>query len=735
MFLTLSFISGTEAESAAASTSSSTAPQPVQAPSFSIQSFANNAAEKNYIHLFNSTFDLVMGEKPFTDFSFIIKLQKRNGVTFMPGKDDAYSCAIFVQYLADAMRDDIQSILKSANFFSGEMDGSEARKTQEEKELIYTNVVIRGRPVELFLKCQRMTDFGGVDAKGTKAAFDAAFQIDFKVPQEKYDKHFVSVCADGAAVNMGRISGACTVMKQESRPWLVIVHCANHRLELAVADAFRASDAFKNLEEMFIKIYYLFRNSGKNKRIIKRIAEQLGVTWVSFKKTHGTRFQAHQYRGLKAMIVNFLSLLLFAENMIEGPKMCTPDVKAMLKGYHNLWISYGYLASLELYRKVLKLTSHVSLTFQNKNIIITDVIDTLEECKTGLHEIAAAPETEFPFCVEVNEESDEANLTARATNLPATAQFRERSRMTDKQKIQADKYIVKEVRETFTVKKVYQGKQTVAKIKRELIPSIVSCIEERMSSFQEPVYQAMRIVDHTLWDLDDDTYGKDMVKVLAEYFAEPLATHKFDINFALMEMSGVKKIKAMKFKGFKGKISFWEKIFGEFHHKFPHFLLVIEICLCLTFSSSTVERGFSTLKRHLTDARLNMKNKTLDNLLLLRINSPILNNLDPGYEDRLILKAVKKYMQDPVLKKGRYNKTSTKYSSTSSHCAQQPGAPDLFLPVSAAMYIAENPNDGLNELLVASDFEESGSESGEDSDSDTQLESVMISDHESEFDE
>ena len=50
------------------------------------------------------------------------------------------------------------------------MDGSEARKTKDEKELVYCKVVICGQPVELFLKCQKMADFGGVDAACTKQA-------------------------------------------------------------------------------------------------------------------------------------------------------------------------------------------------------------------------------------------------------------------------------------------------------------------------------------------------------------------------------------------------------------------------------------------------------------------------------------------------------------------------------------------------------------------------------------
>lgn len=70
--------------------------------------------------------------------------------------------------------------------------------------------MIRGQPVESFLKCQKMADFGGIDAACTKQAFDGAFLQDFEVSK----------------VNMGRKSGTCTELKS-LRAWLLIIHCVD----------------------------------------------------------------------------------------------------------------------------------------------------------------------------------------------------------------------------------------------------------------------------------------------------------------------------------------------------------------------------------------------------------------------------------------------------------------------------------------------------------------------------
>ena len=48
---------------------------------------------------------------------------------------------------------------------------------------------------------------------------------------------------------MGRKRGVATLLK-ESLPWFEIVHCFNHRLELALKDAFQDIRSFQMIDEM-----------------------------------------------------------------------------------------------------------------------------------------------------------------------------------------------------------------------------------------------------------------------------------------------------------------------------------------------------------------------------------------------------------------------------------------------------------------------------------------------------
>ena len=127
-------------------------------------------------------------------------------------------------------------------------------------------------------------------------------------------------------------------------------------------------------------------------------------------------------------------------------KTCKPDL--------NQWLAYGYLGTLELYRTVLRLTSHL---MKVQGILVTDVLDGLEECKQELEVLVASPEPVFPFSIQVDESSDHATLTATEKTLPDTTQFKERAKLTERQKKRADKCISK-VEETLEQKKVAENR-------------------------------------------------------------------------------------------------------------------------------------------------------------------------------------------------------------------------------------------------------------------------------------
>ena len=205
-----------------------------------IFSSIGKAAQENYTNLIRTALHIALKEKPYSDFSGLIDLQRSNGLKFLEGKIHRKACAEFIECLAKVVRNDLREILNNSNFYSTLFDGSQPKKTFSEKELLFAKVVIRGEAVELLCKCIHMDDYGS-DAADLKRAFDETLKDDYQLHSNNGNRFtylLVSHCADGASVNMGRYNGACTLMRNDEREWLLIIHCSNHRLELAIADAY-----------------------------------------------------------------------------------------------------------------------------------------------------------------------------------------------------------------------------------------------------------------------------------------------------------------------------------------------------------------------------------------------------------------------------------------------------------------------------------------------------------------
>jgi hypothetical protein len=90
---------------------------------------------------------------------------------------------------------------------------------------------------------------------------------------------------DGASVNMGRTTGLAARLK-EIAPWLIAIHCFNHRLELAAADAFNDT-FFAQLDEMLRQLFSLYQKSPKKLRELKKLAEAYGETVYSLLRQAG----------------------------------------------------------------------------------------------------------------------------------------------------------------------------------------------------------------------------------------------------------------------------------------------------------------------------------------------------------------------------------------------------------------------------------------------------------------
>jgi hypothetical protein len=182
-------------------------------------------------------------------------------------------------------------------------------------------------------------------------AIHNTFKQQLMLSEETFKYRLVSATSNGASVNTGCNNGLIKQLK-DSHSWLLGIHCASHRLELAIKDSLMKNAHFKELHDFLVVIYYTFKKSGKLKGEFKRIGDVLGVDVKVMQKVHGTRFVTHQLRGLSALIHNWAMLCHCFENCIADTGY--RPMKAKLSGLLKKLKDYRLLVRCLFFHQLLQ---------------------------------------------------------------------------------------------------------------------------------------------------------------------------------------------------------------------------------------------------------------------------------------------------------------------------------------------------------------------------------------------
>ena len=204
---------------------------------------------------------------PHKHFKVLVKCQRANGIRLVEGKDGGNAAREFIHCIADAIKEKCSAVIAGSHFMSILSDGSQAKKTNDEKELVLVRTERNGIPVYFVVSLLEIADLGGANANSIKAPIDSVFvcgneddenSVRGPIPLSDYNTKVVSATADGANVNVGVYSGVLTQMKNE-REWLVVIHCVNHRLELALKDVVKGFNHFNEIDCFYKGIWSLLK--------------------------------------------------------------------------------------------------------------------------------------------------------------------------------------------------------------------------------------------------------------------------------------------------------------------------------------------------------------------------------------------------------------------------------------------------------------------------------------------
>ena len=612
-----------------------TSKRPVQPD---IRESLNDSGREAFKKLMRTAYEMaITPSMPHKHFKVLVKCQRANGVRLVEGKDGGHAAREFIHCIAGAIKEKCVAIIASSHFMSILSDGSQARKTKDEKELVLVRTARNGIPVYFVVSLLEMSDLGGANADSIKAAIDGIFcEGDGKVqgdpvPLGDYKTKVVCATADGANVNVGVYSGVLTRMKNE-REWLVTIHCVNHRLELALKDVVKGFKPFKKVDDFYKDVWSLLKNSGKLKAEIKKSCEALNITHYEFSKIHGTRFLNHRRRGFAKLLNNWPALTTAFNNALAANKGYRPETKAKLTGFLKKLRSYQFLCHVAGYLDVLETLGPLSLVFERSELMAYEMPASVEKTMDALEEISQACIEDLPlssYLAKYKIAHGHEN-TLRA-NFPKAGH--------EKRKPQNREYIDVHLEQMTDVD--FSSIEKAVKIRKDAAKILRPKIDTRFSTYDQEIFGATVWLDPKLWDNSNKMYGNAEINRLCVEFDVPLTAAGFEKSKIFDEWRSVKILQRSLYSKMEC-LQFWEKMLGFRREEFPNMALLVELALCMSGSNSSVERCFNILSLVLSDRRLGMSHDMMEKCMIIASND---KNWSREEKAMVINRAVDAYMQ------------------------------------------------------------------------------------------
>jgi hypothetical protein len=195
---------------------------------------------------------------------------------------------------------------------------------------------------------------------------------------EVLKSHLLGFCTDGASNITGREKGALTLLAAKiDRQDILMFHCMNHRLELAVHDAVSATNTMLHLRSFMDCLYAYYSRSPKNVRAIEEASKVLGIECMKIGKIFDVRWLASSYVTVRAVLTSLPALVLQLQKASIDSTGNGKD-RAKAQGMVNKLQSWSVLAEIVLTKDVLSVLKDFSLYLQSRSASIVDVKSRLD---------------------------------------------------------------------------------------------------------------------------------------------------------------------------------------------------------------------------------------------------------------------------------------------------------------------------------------------------------------------
>ena len=429
---------------------------------------------------------------------------------------------------------------------------------------------------------------------------------------------------DGAAVNVAGTGGLKGQLTQ-ALPWIYWSWCYAHRLELACRDAF-ISPLFSAIENLLLRLYYLYEKSPKKSRDLAAIIEDL-KEFFSFPnggnlpvRCQGTRWVSHKRKALQRVLDRYGAYIAHLIALTEDRSIKAED-RERCRGYLHKWKQPKTLIGCAMYIEALKPLSLLSLSLQGEGAdIVLSMVNTMKSVKS-LKKLTQQEVSEWPMVKLVKKRLKDADGNQEyqgvaISDFDATLETCSRDVMADLRRLDGKIKARLEWSDTDLLRAVVAFLSTHNWLMRE----------DTQDSDEEGI-------------VDPDEVSSDMreaVEYIITAFRAPLEARGFSAEAILAELEEAISY-ARKYLPIATET--YKKIWYTLHtcpdaSKWPNVLMLCQLIFSLPFSTSGVEQVFSQLKVIKTNRRTNLQNDTLHALLEICVEGPPLSTFsaDPAVD-------------------------------------------------------------------------------------------------------
>ncbi|XP_060798265.1 E3 SUMO-protein ligase KIAA1586-like [Neoarius graeffei] len=292
----------------------------------------------------------------------VIELQELNGVDVGSMLHSNKACQSMLMFITQKMASQLVGfITKSPAKFSILIDES-TTVSNKTCLIVYIRIPFDGEVCNFFYQLIELELCTGSAIRDT--LLDTLERDG--ITKEMLRSRLIGFATDGAAAMLGRYMGAATLLRDEINPDLTVIHCMNHKLELAVHDVVKHTTDTSHFQMFTDCLYAFFSQSPKHTRELEIATSNLGMHARRIGRVFDVRWLSSSCTSVTALWESYPALVrLFSALAVDTSRSTTERAKC--QGIHSQMTQWIFLMELALVKDALETLKALSLFLQRRD--------------------------------------------------------------------------------------------------------------------------------------------------------------------------------------------------------------------------------------------------------------------------------------------------------------------------------------------------------------------------------